>query len=73
MSTKEYPLTLQERIELLQLVSDKIQELTQQRNNFATDKRSPRVVNTINILNKHIALLREIEIKLCGSVGNDLT
>lgn len=73
MTTKDYSLTQQERVELLQLVGDRVQELTEQRNNFATDKRSTRVTTTISILNKRIALLREIEIKLCGSMGHDLT
>lgn len=73
MSTKEYSLTQQERVELLQLVASKAQELTEQRNNFATDQRSDRVTTTISILNKRIALLREIEIKLCGSMNHDLT
>lgn len=72
MITKEYSLTQQERVELLQLVGDRVQELTEQRNNFATDKRSTRVVNTISILNKRIALLREIEIKLSGRLNHDL-
>ena len=72
MITKEYSLTQQERVELLQLVGDRVPELTEQRNNFATDKRSTRVVNTISILNKRIALLREIEIKLSGRLNHDL-
>lgn len=72
MTAKDYSITQQERIELLLLVGDKMQELTEQRNNFATDVRSTRVTTTISILNKRIALLREIEIKLCGSMGHDL-
>ena len=73
MSTKEYSFTQQERVELLLLISNKASELSEQRNNFATDQRSDRVVRTVGIINKRIALLREIEIKLCGSANHDLT
>ncbi len=62
-----------ERNELQALVTSKLHELTELRNNFAADKQSVRVRTTAGIINLRIAILRELEIKLHRSADHGAT